>query len=93
MSRRIGRWAYNSDSTQYGEAGWRLDGTPVVIDYMPGCQGGCNPGGRCGGYLLYGWPGRWEGEQVDRYLRGAMEQIEQEWDESGYLTLNGEVFP
>lgn len=76
MGRRIGRWTYDGTSNQYGIAGWHLDGGPIVLDFMPGHHGCCNGGpGRCGAYLLYGWPGR-EHEPVDRYLRGAMDWVE-----------------
>lgn len=82
MSRRMGRWVYNSDSTLYGEAGWHLDGSPVVLDFMPGHHGCCDGGPRCchGCYLIYGLPGYTDSEPVDRYLAGAMEWAEKEWD-------------
>jgi hypothetical protein len=82
VSRRIGRWVYNSDSTYYGEAGWHLDGGPIVLDFMPGHHGCCNGGPRCcrGTYLLYGWPGRLH-EPVATHLRAAMQWVEDELDE------------
>ena len=56
--KRIGRWTYNSESTLDGEAGWHLDDSPVVIDFMPGMTD-CEPGR--GLYLGYNWPGRTDG--------------------------------
>ena len=97
MSRRIGRWIYNSESTRYGEAGWHLDGGPIVLDWMPACDEGCEPGipgaerydsehyDCC--WSLYGWPDRIEAEPVSRYLPDAMAQIEQEYDESIWAAL------
>jgi hypothetical protein len=81
LVKRIGRWVYNSDSTLYGEAGWHLDGGPVVLDFMPGNHSCCIGGPRCchGCYLLYGWPGR-EHEPVAMHLRSAMQCIEEELD-------------
>jgi hypothetical protein len=35
-ARRLGRWSYDNTSTLPGVAGWHLDGSPVVIDFMPG---------------------------------------------------------
>jgi hypothetical protein len=81
MTRHIGRWTYNSDSGLYGEAGWHLDGTPLVIDFMPGNHQCCNGGPRCcrGCYLLYGWPGQ-EHEPVATHVGYAMECVEEWWD-------------
>ena len=95
MSRRIGRWVYNSDSTLYGEAGWNLTGSagdggrPIVIDYTPGwgCDDYHAPGERCGGYVLYNWPGEDDGEPVGRYMRDAMTEVEQRWDQSIFAAV------
>ena len=76
--KRIGRWTYNSESTLDGEAGWHLDDSPVVIDFMPGMTD-CEPGR--GLYLGYNWPGRTDGWIVSKYCREAMRIVEQEWDE------------
>jgi len=76
--KRIGRWTYNSESTLYGEAGWHLDDSPVVIDFMPGMTD-CEPGR--GLYLGCNWPGRAGGWIVSKYCREAMRIVEQEWDE------------
>jgi hypothetical protein len=91
MTRRIGRWAYNSDSTLYGEAGWHLDGSPVVIDFMPGMTD-CEPGR--GLYLGYNWPGRVDGWIVSKYCREAMRIVEQAWDKSPFAeALSGTSVP
>jgi hypothetical protein len=74
--RRRGRWTYNSDSTRYGVAGWHLDGTPLVIDFMPGYTD-CEPSR--GMYLLYNWPGR-EHEPLSTHVGHAMEVAEGEYD-------------
>jgi hypothetical protein len=73
---RRGRWTYNSDSLRYGEAGWHLDGSPLVLDFMPGYTD-CGPSR--GMYLLYNWAGR-EHEPVSTHARHAMETAESEWD-------------
>jgi len=80
-ARRRGRWTYNSDSAMYGEAGWHLDGTPLVIDFMPGDHQCCNGGPNCcrGCYLLYGWPGNGH-EPVGTHVDYAMECVEEWWD-------------
>jgi hypothetical protein len=90
MSRRIGNWVYNSDSTLYGEAGWHLDGSPLVIDFMPGHHGCCNGSPRCcrGTYLLYNWPGR-EHEPLATHLRWAMEVAEDDWNEAVLAAIAG----
>ena len=84
MTERAGRWVLDDESARYGEAGWHLDGGPIVLDWMPACEEGCEPGssGRehyecC--WALYGWPGRPEAKPVDRYLTAAMAWIEYEW--------------
>jgi hypothetical protein len=74
-ARRRGRWTYNSDSTMYGEAGWHLDGTPLVIDFMPGH--GCDSKGE---YQIYNDPCYWDHDPLDRYMDGAMRLAEQHWD-------------
>jgi hypothetical protein len=82
MSRHWGRWTYNSDSIQYGEAGWHLNGTPLVLDFMPGRSGECPHTGRCrGSYLLYGDP-CWHlhTASVGCFLRDAMRWTEEHWD-------------
>jgi hypothetical protein len=90
ITRRRGRWAYNSESTRYGEAGWHLEDTSIVIDFMPGNHQCCNGGRRCchGCYVLHGWPGR-EHEPVSMHVDDAMEAIEQEWDEYILAVLAG----
>jgi len=88
VTRRIGRWVYNSGSTRYGEAGWNLTGSagrggkPVVIDFMPGAHDCCIGGPDCcrGNYLLYNFPGKCDDMPVARYLRDAMEEVEEMWD-------------
>jgi hypothetical protein len=97
MTRRIGRWVYNSTSTRYGEAGWNLmdsrgrDGKPIVIDFMPGDHSCCIGGPRCcrGCYQLHNWPRGipfgcqqdvWDHEPVSLYLRDAMKEVEEMWD-------------
>lgn len=87
--RRIGRWTYDSDSTLYGEAGWHLDGGPVVLDFMPGRPAECGHFPPCRGeYQLHGWPGR-EWESIACPLRDAMQIIEEEHDELVMATLKG----
>jgi hypothetical protein len=90
MSRRIGRWAYDSTGTLPGDAGWHLDGGPVVLDFFRGNHQCCIGGPRCcrGCYLLAGWPGR-EHEPVSLYLRDAMEIVEREHDEMVLGALAG----
>ena len=92
MSRRIGRWVCNSESTRYGEAGWHLDNGPVVIDFMPGVPAACHhrPPHR-GEYQLHNWPqdlpfAGSESPVLDHHsvacsLRDAMRVAEEEWDE------------
>lgn len=82
--RRIGRWAYNSDSTLYGVAGWHLDNSPVVIAFRPFRLGmtDCRPSR--GLYLGYNWPGRPDGWLVAKCRRDAMRIVEREWDESPF---------
>ena len=93
MSRRIGRWVYNSDSTLYGEAGWHLTGSsgeggrPIVIDFMPGMYDG-EPGR--GLYLGYNWPGSHDGWIVSKWCREAMRIVEEQWDEYILATLAGD---
>ena len=84
MSERIGRWTLNDESADCGEAGWHLDAGPIVLDWMPACEEGCEPGTPgeehydcC--WSLYGWPGRLEADPVDRDLEAAMRRIEEEW--------------
>jgi uncharacterized protein (DUF2237 family) len=90
VSRRFGRWTYNSNSTRYGEAGWHLEGGPVVIDFMPDHYSQCPHFPHCRGeYQLHGWPGR-EWESVACRLREAMDVIEQEHDETVLAALAGE---
>lgn len=88
MSKRMGRWAYNSESTQYGEAGWHLDDSPVVIDFMPGMTD-CEPGR--GLYLGYNWPGCDDGWIVSKWCRDAMSIVEEQWDEYLFATLAGDA--
>ena len=78
QARRIGRWTYNTESTLYGEAGWHLDGSPVVIDFMPGMTDG-EPGR--GLYLGYNWPGRADGWIISKHCREAMRLVEEKWAE------------
>jgi hypothetical protein len=87
--RRVGRWTYNSDSTYYGEAGWHLDGTHVVIDWMPDHNGNCphQPRHR-GEYQLHGWPGR-AFESVACGFRDAMAVVEEMYDEAIVAALAG----
>ena len=98
MSRRIGRWTYNSDSTYYGEAGWHLDGGPVVLDFMPGLPAECPHSPPCRGeYQLHGWPREipfatacaWDFMSIACRLRDAMRVIEGEWDEHLLASLAG----
>jgi hypothetical protein len=97
VSKRIGRWVYNSTSTRYGIAGWHLDDSPVVIDFMPG-RGWDGKGE----YQLYNWPAGtpfgqerpavFDHEPLARYLRDAMQEVEEAWDEAhppDMATLNG----
>ena len=86
-ARRRGRWTYNSDSSYYGEAGWHLDGTPVVIDFMPGYTD-CAPGR--GMYLLYNFPGRAD-EPLSTHVDEAMREVEKMWDEHLLKVLAGTV--
>jgi hypothetical protein len=83
-ARRRGRWTYDATDNHYGEAGWHLDGTPIVIDFMPGDHQCCNGGRGCchGSYLLYGWPGR-EHEAIATHVDFAMECVEGWWDKLG----------
>jgi hypothetical protein len=78
---RRGRWTYDGTTGLYGEAGWHLDGTPLVIDFMPGNHQCCNGGPRCckGCYLLYGWRGN-EHEPMGTHVDYAMEVAEEYWD-------------
>jgi hypothetical protein len=78
---RRGRWTYNGGEALYGIAGWHLDGTPLVIDFMPGNHQCCNGGRGCchGCYVLYNWPAR-SHDPVSMYVDSAMEAIEEEWD-------------
>jgi hypothetical protein len=71
---RRGRWTYNSRSTRYGIAGWHLDGTPLVIDFMPdhGWDGK-------GEYQLYNDPCYHDHKSLDRYVNGAMREAEEHW--------------
>jgi hypothetical protein len=93
MSEIIGRWTLNDASTLYGEAGWHLDGGPIVLDWMPACEEGCEEGtidddehyDCC--WSLYGWPGRLEADPVGRYLPEAMRQVEREWDNATFAAL------
>jgi hypothetical protein len=80
-ARRWGRWAYDNTSTLYGVAGWHLDGSPVVIDFMPGVTDG-EPGR--GLYLGYNWPGRDDGWFISKYCAEAMRLTGREWDESPF---------
>lgn len=83
MGRRIGRWVYDDSDRHWGAAGWHLDGSPVVIDFMPGDHSCCNGGRRCcrGCYLLYNWPHySREHEPVATHLADAMELVEEWWD-------------
>jgi hypothetical protein len=88
VTRRVGRWVYNSGSSQYGEAGWNLTGSvgrggkPVVIDFMPGAHDCCIGGPDCcrGNYHLYNFPGKHDHYPVARHLRYAMEEVEEMWD-------------
>lgn len=73
--RRRGRWTWNTDSIKYGEAGWHLDGTPLVIDFMPG-HGYDNKGE----YQIYNDPCVDNHTGLDRYMVGAMEWAEEHWD-------------
>jgi hypothetical protein len=87
MTRRIGRWIYNSESTLYGEAGWHLKGSPIVIDFMLGAD----PDERGRGiYLGYNWPGVDDGWYVSRYCRDSMSRVEKQWDEFLFATLAGD---
>jgi len=74
-TRRRDRWTYNSDSSQYGEAGWHLDGTPLVLDFMPG-----HGWDGKGEYQLYNDPCLINHTSVDRYMDGAMRWTEEHWD-------------
>ena len=76
---RRGRWTYDSTTTYYGAAGWHLDGTPIVIDFMPGYID-CEPSR--GMYLLYNWPGKIDGEPIATQVDRAMEIIEDDWDKA-----------
>jgi hypothetical protein len=82
MSRRIGRWVYDDRDFDYGNAGWHLDGSPLVIDFMPGMTD-CEPGR--GMYLGYNWPGDSLGDwMLATHLREAMRVAEKRWDESPF---------
>jgi hypothetical protein len=103
VGRRIGRWVYDDSDGEYGNAGWHLDGSPVVIDFMPGNHQCCIGGPRCcrGCYLLYNWPGNLpfcgapppvgDCEPVALYLRDAMGVVEDAWDEGLLLALASET--
>ena len=73
--RRRGRWTYDTGSNRYGVAGWHLDGTPLVIDFMPGHGWDSK-----GEYQLYNDPCYHDHEPLDRYMDGAMRQAEEHWD-------------
>jgi hypothetical protein len=81
-ARRRGRWTYNSESTLYGEAGWHLDGSVIVVDFMPGRPSECwhTPPHR-GEYQLHNWPGR-EWESIACTVDDAMHIVEREYDEA-----------
>lgn len=87
--RRRGRWTYNSESTRYGEAGWHLDGTPYVLDFMPGRPSECGHYPPCRGeYQLHNWPGR-EWGSVACGMTDAMRVLEREYDEMILASLAG----
>lgn len=92
MSRRLGRWAYNSESTRYGVAGWHLDGSPVVIDFMPGFTDGAPARGM---YLVYNWPNsaHIDADPVATHVQDAMRAIEREWDSLLLSALAGKGVP
>jgi hypothetical protein len=74
-ARRRGRWMYNNESTRYGVAGWHLDSTPLVLDFMPGH----GYDGR-GEYQLHNDPCFMDHEPMDHYVDGAMRLAEEHWD-------------
>ena len=76
--RRWGRWVYSDRNGQYGCSGWLLDGSPLVLDFMPGMTD-CEPGR--GLYLLYNWPGHRRERIISRWCRLAMDEVEEIWDE------------
>jgi hypothetical protein len=84
---RIGRWVFSEESIQYGEAGWHLDGSPVVIDFMPDAED--YGSGIEGCFLGYNWPGRHDCWEVSMYLAEAMSIVEQEWDEFVFAAIKG----
>lgn len=73
--RRRGRW------TRESGVGWRLDGTDAVLDFDPLASGtyahrGC--------WCLYGSLAQYGGpEEIDHFLDGAMEYVENQADHSG----------
>jgi hypothetical protein len=99
MSRRIGRWTYDNTSTRYGVAGWHLDDSPLVIDFMPGSRTHQNCPDCAGEYQLYNWPPGlpfdgtappvFDHQPVARYLRDAMEIVEKAWLEVVFGVLAG----
>jgi hypothetical protein len=86
---RRGRWTYNSESSRYGVAGWHLDDSDLVIDWMPGHNAQCPHSRRCRGeYQPHNWPGR-EWESLACYVDEAMETVEREWGERILSALAG----
>jgi hypothetical protein len=75
VGKRIGRWVYDDTDNHYGVAGWHLDGTPLVIDFMPdhGWDGK-------GEYQLYNDPCYHDHHPLDHYVDEAMQEVEEHWD-------------
>lgn len=77
--RRIGPWTYGNHEGL--NPGWRLDGTNLVLDFDPGNTMSTPVG--C--YLL--WEDGQPGPEIDHYLHGAMQYVEQMATVRGLATI------
>jgi hypothetical protein len=89
VAKRIGRWVYDDRDFAYGAAGWLLDGSPVVLDFMPGHCDDPASARRGGVYMLYNLPGFAGGTVISVYLRPAMDWAEREYAEAILAALAG----
>ena len=76
-TKRRGRWTYGVHPDIPGDnAGWRLDGTNLVLDFDPLDRGG----DLRGGYVLYD-NGRYV-DRIDHYVDPAMSWVERNHPEA-----------